>query len=133
LQNNFVNDCGFPDKTKHYEALLHNVDGGVILRKLKHPPPSLDKVGPLFNCPYNEAKHGEQMRRDLDLSHLEPQVRNCVYNLIKKYWPVFGANGVFVPVKNYECVIDTGDSPPIAIKKILYGPKENPSGRPSQP
>jgi hypothetical protein len=67
-----------------------------------------------------------QMRHDLDLSHLEPQVRDRVYNLIKKYWPVFDTNGVFVPVKNYECVIDTGDSPPNAVKKILYGPKETP-------
>ncbi len=49
---------------------------------------------------------------------------NHVYNLIKKYWPVFDTNRVFVPVKNYKCVIDTGDSPPIAVKKILYGPKE---------
>ena len=39
---------------------------------------------------------------------------------------MFDTNGVFVPVKNYECVIDTGDSPPIAVKKILYGPKETP-------
>jgi hypothetical protein len=39
---------------------------------------------------------------------------------------VFDKNEVSVPVKHYECVIDTGDSPPIAIKKILYGPKETP-------
>ncbi len=46
--------------------------------------------------------------------------------LVKKYWPVFDKNGVFVPVKHYECVINTGDSPPITIKKILYGPKKTP-------
>jgi hypothetical protein len=39
---------------------------------------------------------------------------------------VFDANRVFIPVKNYECVINTGNSPPIAIKKILYEPKETP-------
>jgi hypothetical protein len=124
--NVFVDDQGFPDKTKHYEALLHNVDDGVILRRLKHPPPSLDVVDPLFVCEYDEAKHGKQMRHDLDLSHLEPHVRKRVYDLVKKYWSVFDKNGVFVPVKNYECVIDTGDSPPIAVKRILYGPKETP-------
>jgi hypothetical protein len=37
---------------------------------------------------------------------------------------VFDKNGVFVPVNHYECVIDTGDSLPIAVKKILFGPKE---------
>jgi hypothetical protein len=46
--------------------------------------------------------------------------------MIWKYWAVFGNRGVFVPVKNYKCVINTGDSPPIAIKKIQYGAKELP-------
>ena len=41
------------------------------------------------------------MQHDLDLSHLEPQGSDRVYDLIKKYWPVFDANGVFVSVKNY--------------------------------
>jgi hypothetical protein len=67
------------------------------------------------------------MRRDRDLSHLEPHVRNRVYDLVKKYWPVFDANGVFVPVKNYLCVIDTGDSPPIAVKKISMDQRRLPS------
>jgi hypothetical protein len=31
---------------------------------------------------------------------------------------------VFVPVKNYECVIDTGIARPISVKKILYGERE---------
>jgi hypothetical protein len=31
-----------------------------------------------------------------------------------------------VPVRNYECVIDTGDAPPITVKNIRYGPKELP-------
>ena len=29
-----------------------------------------------------------------------------------------------MPVKIYECVIDTGDAPPIAVKNTRYGPKE---------
>ncbi len=27
---------------------------------------------------------------------------------------------------NYKCVIDTGNAPSIAVKKILYGPRETP-------
>jgi hypothetical protein len=49
-----------------------------------------------------------------------------VEELIKKYWPVFDKKVIFNTVKNYECVIDTGDAKPIAVKKILYGPKEIP-------
>jgi hypothetical protein len=45
---------------------------------------------------------------------------------MKKYWSVFDKHGVWVPVQNYECVVDTGDAPPIAVKKIQYGPKELP-------
>jgi hypothetical protein len=46
--------------------------------------------------------------------------------LVKKYWSVFNEKGIFIPVKNYKCVINTGNAPPIAVKKILYGPKETP-------
>jgi hypothetical protein len=66
------------------------------------------------------------MRHDLDLSHLDPNVRDQIYALVIKYWSVFDDKGVFIPVKNYKCVIGTGDAPPIAIKKILYWPKETP-------
>jgi hypothetical protein len=86
------------------------VVGGVILHKLKHPPPPLNKVNPLISYTYSKAKKGKHMQQDLNISHLKPQVHNHVYSLIKKYWPVFDANGVFVHVKNYECVIDTGYS-----------------------
>jgi hypothetical protein len=62
----------------------------------------------------------------LDLSHLDTTLQQTIYALIIKYWPVFDNHGVFVPVKNYKCVINTGGAHPIAIKKIMYGPKEIP-------
>jgi hypothetical protein len=126
LHNVFVGDRGFPDESEYYENLLHNINGGPILRKLKHPPPLLDEVDPEFFSAYDESKHGAQLKKDLDLSHLEPAIRNRIYELVKKYWSVFDNKGVFIPVENYECVIDTGDAKPIAVKKILYGPKEIP-------
>jgi hypothetical protein len=46
--------------------------------------------------------------------------------LVQKYWSVFDERGVFVPVCNYECVINTGDAHLIAAKKIMYGPNELP-------
>jgi hypothetical protein len=66
------------------------------------------------------------MRHDLDLSHLDPGLRDRIYALLIKYWTVFNNEGVFIPVKEYGCVIDTANAPPIAIKKILSGPKETP-------
>ncbi len=53
-------------------------------------------------------------------------MQDQIYALVKKYWSVFDNKVVFVPVKNYKSVIDTGDAPPITVKKILYGPKETP-------
>ena len=37
---------------------------------------------------------------------------------------MFDKRGVFVPVKNYECGINTGTACPIAVKKIIYGKQE---------
>jgi hypothetical protein len=126
ISNVFIDDRGFPNESDHYDNLLYNIEGGPILQKLKHPPPPLDEVYPGFFSAYDESKHGEQLRQDLDLSHLDTQVQEKIYALVKKYWSVFDEKGVYVPVKNYECVIDTGDSLPIAVKKILYGPREIP-------
>jgi hypothetical protein len=126
IKNVFINDRGFPDQSDEFNVLLHNIDGGPVLRKLKHPPPPLGVVDPLFSFQYNESVHGAQLYLDLDLSHLDTDLQQMIYVLIIKYWPVFDDRGVFVPVKNYECVIDTGNAHPIAIKKIMYGPNELP-------
>ena len=64
--------------------------------------------------------------KDLNLSHLEPNVCNKVCAIVQKYWSIFNHKGIFIPVKNYECVIDTGEAQLIAIKKIIYRPKETP-------
>ena len=64
------------------------------------------------------------MRQDVDLSHLDPDLQERIYSLIQEFWSVFDGKGVFVLVKNYKCIIDTGDARPIAVKKILYGERE---------
>jgi hypothetical protein len=55
LHNVFIDDKGFPDKPEYYDNLLHNIDGGPILHKLKHPPPSFNEVDPKFFCTYDES------------------------------------------------------------------------------
>ena len=44
---------------------------------------------------------------------------------------VFDERGNFTPVRNYQCVIDNGNSAPIAIKKINYGTRKTPIMRES--
>jgi hypothetical protein len=106
--------------------LLHHVKGRPILCKLKHPKPDLDAPpDPAYQLIFIPEKHKAQLRKDVDLSHLKPNLQEEVYNLIREFWSVFNGKGVFILVKNYECVIDTGTAPPIAIKKILYGERES--------
>ena len=64
------------------------------------------------------------MRKDMDLSHLSPTLQEKLYQIIRDHWSVFDEKGVFVPVKNYRCVIDTGSTWPIAVKNIHYNKLE---------
>ena len=68
--------------------------------------------------------HGKKLKTELDLSHLAEDEASALVTLIKKYWCIFNNRGAFIPVRNYECIIDTGTATPIAIKQILYGPCE---------
>ena len=45
----FLDKQGFLDQSNDYDHVLHNIDGGPILRKLKHPVPDLHApVDPAF-------------------------------------------------------------------------------------
>ncbi len=118
----FLDDRGFPDQSNDYDHLLHSIDGGTVLRKLRHPMPDLNgPVNPSFDHPVIPEEHEETLWKKVDVSHLHPDQQTKVYDLIREFWPVFDEQGVFVPVKNYELVIDTGTACPIAVKKIFYG------------
>jgi hypothetical protein len=125
-KNVFINDRGFLDQSDEFDSLLHKVDGGTILCKQKHPAPPLDAIDPHFHAVYDKKLDGKQLRKNINISHLDTSLQSKIYGLIKKYWPVFSAKGQFVPVKDYSCVIDTGTARPIAVKKIHYGPREIP-------
>ena len=61
------------------------------------------------------------------LVSLEPQPPGqdiLIYSLIREFRSVFNSNGNFVPVKYYECIINTGNAWPIAVKKILHGKRK---------
>jgi len=101
-ENVFYDNRGFPDQSEEFEYLLHRTGGGKVIRKRLHPAPSLDEVDQKFNTPFDEKKHGEKLRRELKVDHLPPDLQKDLTELIKKYWPVFDDNGLFIPVKDYE-------------------------------
>jgi hypothetical protein len=105
--------------------VLHNITGGPVLRKLKHSVPDLyAPVDPAFFLEFIPEKHEAQMCQEVDLSHLNPDLQEKVYSLIREFRSVFNSKGIFVPVKYYECIIDTGNARPIAVKKIMYGKRK---------
>jgi hypothetical protein len=124
VHNVFFDNPGFPDDSNEYNKLLHNINGGVILQKKKFPAPPIHAVNPVFNWEYSNELHGDKLWTNLDISHLSPEHAAALLNVIKKHWCVFDKHSTFMPVRNYECIIDTGTAAPIAIKKIPYGPRE---------
>ena len=114
---------GFPDAADEWESMLPEV-GDTFLRKRMHPVPAT--VDPAFDIKYNEAKHGKILSENLDLTHLPQPIQLKVLSLIKKYWGVFDPRGLLLPVKDYECEIDTGNHPPVRCKNVTYGPLETP-------
>jgi hypothetical protein len=119
--NIFLDNHRYPDQSHKFDVILHNVKGTPILRQRKHPAPSIDNIDPPFLLHYNEVRYGAKLWQELNLSHLNPTVRDKVYQLLQKYWSVFDNKGQFIPVKDYTCLIKTGNAPPICIKKINYG------------
>ena len=83
LQNVFLDDRGFPDQSDDYDTILHGIDGGPILRKLKYPQPDLDApVDPSYYSPFVAELHEEKMRKAMDLSHLDPTIQEKLYQII---------------------------------------------------
>jgi hypothetical protein len=49
-----------------------------------------------------------------------------ITEFVQEFWDVFHEDGVKTPIHGYELMIDTGDHPPIAVKKPHYGLHEIP-------
>jgi hypothetical protein len=111
-------------ETNNYDKSLHNIGGGIILQQKKSPVPQLDVVDLDFHYDFDEMLHGAQLDKDLDVSHLEPSHAKQLIAFIKQYWTIFNEHGTFTPMRSYQCLIDTGNAKPIAVKKIIHGPKE---------
>jgi hypothetical protein len=124
--NIFYDDRGFPDESDAYNHLLHNIDSKVVLCKKKFVAPALDQDDPKFKYTFSEADHGKHLKNELDLFHLSLEQGAQLTALIKQYWCVFDDLGTFIPVRHYQCIIDTGSAALNAVKKIHYGPWEIP-------
>jgi hypothetical protein len=65
----------------------------------------LDEIDPAFNLQYDASKHGEKFCEEFHPSPLLTAEENeQLADLIKEFWPVFDDTGLFIPIKDYECV-----------------------------
>ena len=119
-------DRGVPHPQDDWESMLPEVKYGRLIRKRKHNPPSVHDVDPNFGETYDERKHGETLRAELNVAHLTPDQQDTLTAVIKKYWRVFSKKGVTTPVKDYVCEIDTGDAAPVCCRNPTFGPRETP-------
>ncbi len=101
--NVFLDDWGFPDQSREFDVILHNIQGDPILQKCKHAAPPIDKINPQFHSYYNKARLGQKLRSKLDLSHLDNVVWDLVYKLLQRYYLVFDNKEQFIPVKDCKC------------------------------
>jgi hypothetical protein len=85
LQNVFLGDRGFPDQSNNCDLVFHDIDGGPILRKLRHPMPDLNgPVDPRFDHPFIAEQHEPLMGKNTDLSHLDPNLQEKIYSVIRE-------------------------------------------------
>jgi len=106
--------------------MLPEVKAGHLIRKLLHPVLPLTDIDPNFGVDYDESIYGTMLREHLAVSHLSPTHQLELTNLIKQYWRVFWNEGITMPIKDYECEIDTGNTRPIACRNPTFGPRELP-------
>ena len=126
-RNVFTDDRGFPDLTNDYDTLLHNIDGGPVLRKLRHPALPLDETDPSFNFLFDEALHGERLCQLLDLSHLDVALQTRSYNLIKSTGPSSTTAGSGYQSKIMNVLSTQAMHPPLQSRTSVTGQRKYPS------
>ena len=70
--NSLFDDRRFPHPDDELDSLLPDVKAGQLIRKRKHAAPRLGDIDPAFGEEFNEEKHGEMLKSDLNISHLPP-------------------------------------------------------------
>ncbi len=121
----FYDNCGFPNPQDKFDMLLPD-NIGPIIQKWKFLAHDFEAIDPAFYHSFDSYLHKAYIEKHLDTSFLPPDVSVEIQQLMKKYWCITDERGLFCPIKDYKCVINTGKSKPIAAKKIHYGPQETP-------
>jgi hypothetical protein len=97
------------------------------LQKLKSAALALSPPNPNFNYVYCPEKDVAELDANLILDHdMSPDMKNRVKSFVQEFWDVFQEEGVKIPIRGYEMVIDTGKHRPITCCQPHYGLHETP-------
>ena len=77
---------GHPHPKDEWELLLPEIKACRLIRKRRHEAPNLDDADPNFGEEYDETKHGQMLKDELNISHLTVHQQNILRAVIVKYW-----------------------------------------------
>ena len=108
------------DNMEGYEYLEQFVHKCTTIRRHKqqYSSPTPD---PSFKYIYTDAKDKTALTKNLILADCPPNLRPRVISFVKEFWDVFREEGVSIPIRGYEMVIDTGSHTPVKVPLPHYG------------
>ena len=84
-------------------------------------------ISPEFQLKYDEKIHGKELNSRLKFHpDANPEGIRRITQLVKEYWCCFCKANVPIPIRNYQCHIDTGKAKPTVAKNLRFGIHERP-------
>ena len=123
--NLFEDNC-IPDIQQDFKLLYKNPSGVAIRKSTKPCRHQGDYDKNFIQNTFCEERDGEFLKKNLDIGDSTPKnIKQQLIALIKENWCCFHPEGVKVPIRDYEVIIDTGASKPFACKNQRYGMHES--------
>ena len=117
----------FTDERSDFDFIFEKSLGKFIKKYSSEKSELLPPLSEEFNVPFNPIADNIELSRCLTFDSAVPKpIQERVIQLVKNFWCCFREDGLIIPIKGYEMVIDTGASPPVNAKKIHYGIHESP-------
>jgi hypothetical protein len=123
---NLFRDINLPDELEGFDFLFEKTSGKVVSRSSKTML-GPNNIHPAFKLKFDDKLHGTEFRKRLKF-HPDANKEGVqrITELVKEYWCCFCKANVPIPIKDYECHIDTGTAKPTVAKGIRFGFHERP-------
>ena len=124
---NLFDDQCIPDIQKDFKILYDN-QSGIQISKSTKPCRQAGDYDPRFTAyKYNPIRDEKFLTNNLKIGATVPlDIKNKLIDILKENWCCFHPEGVKIPIRDYEVIIDTGTCKPFAAKNKRYGMHEAP-------